>query len=151
MFSKLPEEYPLPPQPIELTGLTVDGLVRALERIVARQTQADEIMEVMGAYGDCQLRMHHARGEFCINCNATTADKWYAVKRAADACGVPEENIITFGDEYNDLAMLDAADYAYCPSDGRIAHLYETVCECGAGAVADVIYKKIPGILEKMG
>ena len=41
-FSKLPEEYPLPPQPIELTGLSLDGLVRALERILARQTQAEE-------------------------------------------------------------------------------------------------------------
>ncbi len=39
VFSKLPEEYPLPPQPIELTGLSLDGLVRALERIIARQTQ----------------------------------------------------------------------------------------------------------------
>ena len=39
VFSKLPEEYPLPPQPVELTGLTLSGLVRALERIIARQTQ----------------------------------------------------------------------------------------------------------------
>ena len=39
VFSKLPEEYPLPPQPVELTGLTLQGLVRALERIIARQTQ----------------------------------------------------------------------------------------------------------------
>ena len=39
VFSKLPEEYPLPPQPVELTGLSLDGLVRALERIIARQTQ----------------------------------------------------------------------------------------------------------------
>ena len=42
VFSKLPEEYPLPPQPVELTGLSLDGLVRALERIIARQTQTDE-------------------------------------------------------------------------------------------------------------
>ena len=42
VFSKLPEEYPLPPQPIELTGLSLDGLVRALERIIARQTQAED-------------------------------------------------------------------------------------------------------------
>ncbi|MDO5299883.1 MAG: segregation/condensation protein A, partial [Clostridia bacterium] len=42
VFSKLPEEYPLPPQPVELTGLSLDGLVRALERIIARQTQEDE-------------------------------------------------------------------------------------------------------------
>ena len=42
VFSKLPEEYPLPPQPVELTGLSLDALVRALERIIARQTQVDE-------------------------------------------------------------------------------------------------------------
>ncbi len=42
VFSKLPEEYPLPPQPVELTGLTVPALVRALERILQRQAQADE-------------------------------------------------------------------------------------------------------------
>ena len=34
VFSKLPEEYPLPPP--------LDGLVRALERILARQTQEEE-------------------------------------------------------------------------------------------------------------
>lgn len=42
VFSKLPEEYPLPPQPVELTGLTLQGLVRALERVIARQTAEDE-------------------------------------------------------------------------------------------------------------
>lgn len=42
VFSKLPEEYPLPPQPVELTGLSLDGLVRAMERILARQAQVDE-------------------------------------------------------------------------------------------------------------
>ncbi|MBR5224718.1 MAG: segregation/condensation protein A [Clostridia bacterium] len=42
VFSKLPEEYPLPPQPVELTGLSIEGLVKALERIIARQTQTDE-------------------------------------------------------------------------------------------------------------
>ena len=42
-FSKLPEEYPLPPPQIELTGLSLEGLVRAMERIIARRTrQPDE-------------------------------------------------------------------------------------------------------------
>ena len=41
-FSKLPEEYPLPPQPVELTGLSLEGLVRAIERILARQAQDAE-------------------------------------------------------------------------------------------------------------
>lgn len=41
-FSKLPEEYPLPPPQVELTGLSLAGLVRALERILARQAAQDD-------------------------------------------------------------------------------------------------------------
>lgn len=54
--------------------------------------------------------------------------------------------LVCVGDAENDVAMLDMADFAYCPADGVIADRYETVCPCGDGAVADVIYKKIPEI-----
>lgn len=57
--------------------------------------------------------------------------------------------LICVGDGENDVSMLDGADFAYCPSDAVIASRYENVCECGKGAVADVIYKKIPQILGK--
>ena len=43
--------------------------------------------------------------------------------------------------------IMEGADFAYCPADGVIADRFETVCECGEGAVADVIYEKIPKIL----
>lgn len=55
--------------------------------------------------------------------------------------------LVCVGDADNDITMLDAADYAFCPADGVVAARYETVCNCGDGAVADVIYKKIPEIL----
>ena len=55
--------------------------------------------------------------------------------------------LVCVGDAENDITMLDGADYAYCPADGVIADRYETVCNCADGAVADVIYKKIPQIL----
>ena len=55
--------------------------------------------------------------------------------------------LVCVGDAENDITMLDAADFAFCPADGVIAARYETVCNCGDGAVADVIYKKIPEIL----
>lgn len=55
--------------------------------------------------------------------------------------------LVCVGDAENDLAMMEAADYAFCPADGMIADRYPTVCACGEGAVADVIYKKIPEIL----
>ena len=55
--------------------------------------------------------------------------------------------LVCVGDAENDLTMMEHADYAFCPADGVIADRYPTVCECGEGAVADVIYKKIPEIL----
>ncbi len=42
VFTKLPEEYPLPPQEIELTGLTLDGLREAFLRIWQRRPHLDD-------------------------------------------------------------------------------------------------------------
>ena len=55
--------------------------------------------------------------------------------------------LVCVGDAENDLAMLQEADYAFCPSDGIVADRFPNVCKCAEGAVADVIYKKIPEIL----
>ena len=52
------------------------------------------------------------------------------------------------GDAENDRPMLEGADYAYVPADGVIAGAFDRVCGCDDGAVADVIYKKIPEILK---
>ena len=56
--------------------------------------------------------------------------------------------LICVGDAENDLTMLEGADYAFCPSDGSVADRFPNVCPCAEGAVADVIYNKIPEILE---
>ena len=55
--------------------------------------------------------------------------------------------LVCVGDAHNDIPMLDGADYAYCPADGAVADRYETVCSCAEGAVADVIYRKLPSVL----
>ena len=59
--------------------------------------------------------------------------------------------LVCAGDADNDLPMMYDADYAYAPADAIIADRFETVCNCADGAVADVIYKNIPEILEKLG
>ena len=41
-ITKLPEEYPLPPPSFEITGLTLEGLINAFARVMARQAQADD-------------------------------------------------------------------------------------------------------------
>lgn len=56
--------------------------------------------------------------------------------------------LVCVGDAENDLSMLEGADYAFCPSDGVVADRFPNVCKCADGAVADVIYEKIPDILK---
>ena len=46
IFTKLPEEYPLPPQETELVGLTLEGLTEAFLRIWARKPDKDDKPEV---------------------------------------------------------------------------------------------------------
>lgn len=57
--------------------------------------------------------------------------------------------LVCVGDAENDLTMLEGADYAFCPADGVVADRFPNVCPCAEGAVADVIYEKIPEILRK--
>ena len=42
VFTKLPEEYPLPPQEFEITGLTLEGLTEAFIRIWSRKPALDD-------------------------------------------------------------------------------------------------------------
>ena len=57
--------------------------------------------------------------------------------------------LVCVGDADNDISMLEGADYAFCPADGAVADRFANVCPCAEGAVADVIYEKIPAILGK--
>ena len=56
--------------------------------------------------------------------------------------------LVCVGDAHNDLPMLLGADYAYVPADAALRDRFPNVCPCAEGAVADVIYKEIPKILD---
>ena len=101
--------------------------------------------------------------KFIMDCWGDKVDLCYAAPRILDVQpkginkGVAARELlqrlgrkilVCVGDADNDIPMLDAADFAYCPGDAVIADRYENVCACGEGAVADVIYKKIPEILQ---
>ncbi len=58
VFTKLPEEYPLPPQEVELTGLTLEGLTEAFLRIWARKPDRDEPGENRYASRDIHRDQH---------------------------------------------------------------------------------------------
>jgi len=80
-----------------------------------------------------------------IDVHAKGVSKINAARKLQKALG--RKILVCVGDAHNDIPMLDGADYAFCPADGVVADRYDTVCNCADGAVADVIYKKIPEIL----
>ncbi|MBR2700176.1 MAG: segregation/condensation protein A, partial [Clostridia bacterium] len=41
LLTKLPEEYPLPPPNIEITGLTLEKLIKAYRRVLERAARAE--------------------------------------------------------------------------------------------------------------
>lgn len=112
--------------------------------------QGDELLSIMSARTDCSVRRYITpAGEHRINCNAVTADKWYAVKRAAELCGIPEENIVTFGDATNDRLMITSAAHGYVLCNGGKAFVEEmrsagvnvTEYPCAEGGVGREIRK----------
>jgi len=80
-----------------------------------------------------------------LNVHAKGVSKIKAARRLQEQLG--KKILVCAGDAENDIPMLDGADYAFCPADGVVAERYPNVCPCAQGAVADVIYKKIPEIL----
>ncbi len=80
-----------------------------------------------------------------INVHARGASKFFAARRLKEKLG--KKILICVGDEGNDIPMLQGADYAFCPCDGAVAASFPNVGPCSQGAVADVIYEKIPEIL----
>lgn len=58
------------------------------------------------------------------------------------------KTLVCVGDGENDVSMLSGADYAWCPADAIVADRFPTVCRCADGAVADVIYEKIPTLFK---
>lgn len=80
-----------------------------------------------------------------IDVHATGVSKIAAARQLQKELG--KKILVCAGDAENDIPMLEGADYAFCPADGVVANRFETVCNCADGAIADVIYKKIPEIL----
>lgn len=114
------------------------------------QEQADEILKVMRARDDVALRYYvSASGEHRINFCASTADKWFAVKRAADYYGIPTENIITFGDAMNDYQMIFNAGHGFVMCNGNKEMIAEarqkgvgvTEYPCAEGGIAKELKK----------
>lgn len=107
-----------------------------------------EQMEALAAHFDADptltvLRQPKHGGEARCVIYPVTADKWYAVARAAERMGYTREQIITFGDNWNDVVMLREAGRGYALRGGAVLRDYDiprvTRLSCAEGGVADMI------------
>jgi len=119
---------------------------------VAHMFEGSEAERLRMNEAEQQLRHHF--GEHCevfraatriIDIHAKGVSKARSARELQQKLG--KKILVCAGDGMNDLSMMTDADYAFAPADAVIADRFQTVCPCAEGAVADVIYKKIPEIL----
>ena len=122
--------------------LTLSSMFTATEDEVERFLEVGRFLEER--WGD-KLDIFYAAPRI-MDVHAKGVDKGRAARTLQQRLG--KKYLICVGDAPNDIPMLDAADFAYCPADAVLAERYENVCKCADGAVADVIYEKIPQILQ---
>ena len=121
---------------------SVSTLFESTERELAAFDAAQA--KILELWGD-KVEVYRAAPRI-IDVHAKGVSKIAAARQLQRELG--KKILVCVGDAENDIPRLNGADYAYCPADGVVAGQFETVCNCADGAIADVIYKKIPEILE---
>lgn len=110
--------------------------------------------EEMALVDEMEKKLREVFGDKCevfragariIDIHAKGVSKNRAARELQQKLG--RKTLVCIGDGENDVSMLEGADFAFCPSDAVVADRFPNVCPCAEGAVADVIYKKIPEIL----
>lgn len=126
----------------EIREPTVAGLFDGSEEEIRRIDQVQEQLKAL--FGNC-CEVFRAAPRI-LDVHAKGVSKARSARQLQQELG--RKILVCIGDAQNDLAMLQDADFAFVPADAALADAFPNVCPCADGAVADVIYKKIPEILQ---
>lgn len=127
----------------QIRDVTVASLYEGSEEEIRRIDEAEQLLH--REFGEhCEIFRAAAR---ILDIHAKGVSKIRSARELQQQLG--RKILVCAGDGENDVPMLLGADYAYSPADAVVADRFENVCNCAEGSVADVIYKKIPEILEK--
>ncbi len=111
--------------------------------------------EELARFDAAEATLRREFGEYCqvfraapkiLDIHAKGVSKARAAKNLQQKLG--KKILVCVGDGENDLPMLRAADFAFVPSDAIVAKEFPNVCRCAEGAVAEVIYEKLPQIIK---
>ena len=125
----------------EIRDVTVEQLYSGSAEEIRRMDEAEK--KIKEVYAD-HVAVFRA-GPRIIDVQAKGISKGRAARELQKQMG--RKLLVCVGDAENDVVMLDEADFAFVPADAILENRYENVCKCAEGAVADVIYEKIPRIL----
>lgn len=123
--------------------VTVASMFDGTEEEIRRMDEAEDLLN--REFGD-KCEVFRAATQI-IDVHAKGVSKARSARELQKQLG--RKILVCVGDANNDLPMMHDADFAFAPADGIIADQFPTVCNCADGAVADVIFEKIPEILEK--
>ena len=126
----------------EIREISVDHLFHGTDEELRRMDEAQALIQK--TYDDQVIAFRS--GARIIDIHAKGVSKARSAKELQQKLG--RKILVCVGDGENDVNMLQAADYGYAPADGAAADRFENVCSCAEGAVADVIYRKIPELLK---
>ena len=126
----------------EIRDISVDHLFHGTSEELQRMDKAQAMIQK--TYEDYVIVFRS--GARIIDVHAKGVSKARSAKDLQAQLG--RKILVCVGDGENDVNMLQAADYGYSPADGVAANRFENVCKCAEGAVADVIYRKIPELLK---
>lgn len=125
----------------EIRGTTVASLFEGSEEEIRRLDEAQKLIETHYAGKVAAFRA----APRIIDVHAKGVSKARSARELQQRLG--RKILVCVGDAENDLGMLNDADFAFVPGDAILKERFPNVCKCGDGAVADVIYEKIPEIL----
>ena len=126
----------------EFRDNTMSHMYEATPAELARMDAVEE--QLRRRYGD-KVEVFRATPRI-IDVQAKGVSKHQAARELQRRLG--RKILVCVGDGENDLPMLEGADYAFTPADAVVAKRFPNVCSCAEGAVADVIFKKIPELLK---
>lgn len=127
----------------EIRDVTVADLFTGSAEEIRRLDQAEQL--IMERYAGKVMAFRAAPR--IIDVHALGVSKARAARELQQRLG--RKILVCVGDAENDILMLEGADFAFVPGDAILRDRFPNVCKCGDGAVADVIYEKIPDILKK--
>lgn len=117
---------------------TVNSLFSGTAEELRRIDEAERLLT--RRFGDvCQVFRSAAR---ILDIHVRGVSKARSARELNDSLG--GKILVCAGDAQNDLAMMADADFAFAPADGVIAGDFPNVCPCAEGAVAEIVYEKIP-------